>query len=133
MILCIPVEKDLQDASPVYGHFGSAPYFLIHNIEKGTYESLANSNQHHTHGQCDPLGAIEGSGVGAVLCQGMGRKAVYKLNAGGVKVLVGAAATAREAIEAFKSGRLQELNPAMACGGHGHGHGSHGHGHGCHS
>jgi len=129
MILCIPVEKYAEGSSPIHGHFGSAPFFLLHDVEKGTYENLPNSNLNHEHGQCNPMKTIEGRGVGAVLCQGMGRKAVERLNAGGVKVLVSEALNAADVVESFKKGLVHELQLDEACGGHAH----HGSEHGCHS
>jgi len=136
MIICIPIEKNLEGESRVHGHFGSAPTFLLHNTEKGSYEALENVNPHDSHGHCNPMGTLTGHNVEAVVCHGMGRRAVERLNQVGVKVLVGEAVTAKEAIEAFTTGNLRVLSPDEACCGHGHHesgpHGHQGHGGGCH-
>ena len=76
MKICIPVEKDEGIDSAVYGHFGSAPYFLIYDMESKSAEVIENSNQHHSHGTCNPLGAISEKNVGAVITGGMGMGAV---------------------------------------------------------
>jgi predicted Fe-Mo cluster-binding NifX family protein len=120
MILCIPVEQAEGETSRVHGHFGSAACFLFFDTEKGTFEAVENENVHHSHGQCHPMKSLEGRNVGAVLCQGMGRRAVERLKEGGVKVLVGETRTAGEAIRAYREGRLVELTLEAACDGHGH-------------
>jgi predicted Fe-Mo cluster-binding NifX family protein len=120
MILCMPVEKAEGEASRIHGHFGSASCFLLFDTEKGTYETVKNTNAQHSHGQCHPMENLTGRNVGVVLCRGMGRRAVERLREGGVKVLVGETPTAGEAIKAYQAGGLSELTPEEACSGHGH-------------
>jgi predicted Fe-Mo cluster-binding NifX family protein len=52
MRLCIPIETNEGKNAKVYGHFGSAPYFTIVDIEKDSVEVIDNANQHHAHGMC---------------------------------------------------------------------------------
>jgi len=120
MILCIPVEKAEKEASRLHGHFGSAENFLLYDTDKDAFEPIENKNVHHDHGQCHPMESLSGRSIGAVLCLGMGRRALEKLNAGGVRVLVAEAQTAGEAIQAYREGKLIELDIDSACGGHAH-------------
>jgi len=118
MRICIPVEKNEGENSKVYGHFGSAPCFVIYDIEKKSIEAIDNANQHHTHGACNPLGAIEGKKVDIVVTGGMGMGAVMKLNAGGIKVYRSTLATVKDVVEEFAKGNMVELNATNACASH---------------
>jgi predicted Fe-Mo cluster-binding NifX family protein len=72
--------------------------------------------------------------VDAVVCQGMGRRAIASLKEAGVRVLVldeGAGHTVRDVAAAAREERLQPFSLENACRGHGDGQG-HGPG-GCHA
>jgi predicted Fe-Mo cluster-binding NifX family protein len=122
MKICIPTQGIGGLQEPVFGHFGSAGYFVIYDTESKELNTIKNSNDHHEHGQCHPLGNIEGYGIEVVLTNGMGKRAVQKLNAGGVKVFLLANDNVEEAIRKFESGQLAELTLDNACGGHEGGH-----------
>jgi len=127
MKICIPIIEDKGLQSPVSAHFGSAPLFALCDTATGDFRTIDNRNAHHQHGMCQPLAAIGGQGVEAVVVGGIGRGAMMKLQAGGVRVLLGAPTTVAEALAAHEAGTLSEATPDMACAGHGHGpHGPHG-------
>lgn len=119
MRICIPVEKNEGESSKVYGHFGSAPCFIIFDTKDKSVEALDNSNQHHTHGACNPLGAIEGKKVDVVITGGMGMGAVMKLNAGGIKVYRSTMLTVKDVVGEIVKGKMVELNSTNACASHG--------------
>ncbi|MHB0997361.1 MAG: NifB/NifX family molybdenum-iron cluster-binding protein [Elusimicrobiales bacterium] len=119
MIICVPVENNDGLNSKVYGHFGSAPFFAICDLESGKLELIDNGNMHHEHGQCNPLGAIAGKNVNAILVGGIGGRALQHLNAGGIKAFRAPQGPLSEAIELFKKNALPEMNPADCCQGHG--------------
>ena len=123
MKICMPTMGKNGMNEMVYGHFGSAAYFTIFDTETNDLSIVENTNEHHSHGACMPLDAISGYNIDAVLTNGMGKRAVQKLNNGGVKVYLLENDTVLEAIEKFKSGSLFELTTENACGGHHHGHG----------
>lgn len=127
MKICIPTtgKKGLKET--VSAHFGGAPYFALVDLDSAAVEVIENANQHHGHGQCQPMSSIEGRGVGAVVTGGMGRRAIERLNAGGVKVYQAQGGTVREVIDWFRSGQVRELSPDQACGHHGDGRGCHQH------
>ena len=127
MKICIPIIEDRGLESPVSAHFGSAPLFALCDTATGDIRTIDNRNAQHEHGMCQPLAAIGGQGVEAVVVGGIGRGAMMKLQAGGVRVFLGAPATVADALAAHKAGALPEATPDMACAGHGHGpHGPHG-------
>lgn len=119
MKICIPTlgKKGLEEE--VSEHFGSAPYFTIVNLETNETEIIDNQNQHHSHGQCHPMGSIIGKGVNGVVCGGMGRRAVELLNSDGIKVFLGTGDIVKTVIEQYKNGNLKELAADQACSGHG--------------
>jgi len=119
MNICIPVESNDGMKSKVYGHFGSAPFFAICDIESGKVEFIDNGNQHHEHGQCNPLGAISGKAVSGILVGGIGARALERLNAGGIKVYRAPQGPLAEAIEMFKKRELPEMLSNDCCQGHG--------------
>ncbi len=119
MRICMPTlgGKGLEDQ--VFDHFGSASFFTIYDTEKKEVEVVENSNQHHSHGACQPLSAIDDQNIDVILTRGMGARAVSFLNEGGIKVYLLEGKTVKDAIEKFEAGELQELSAAGACQGHG--------------
>lgn len=125
MNICIPVTEDLGLESPVCGHFGSAPLFMMVDTATGECRAIGNGNQHHQHGMCQPLAALAGEKVDGIVVGGIGMGALSRLMAAGIRVYLAEHPTVALAVEAWKKGTLSEVDPSMACGGHGHG------GHGC--
>ena len=121
MTLCIPVTTSQGLASEVSAHFGSAPFFLLFDDTLETPTVVENPNRVHAQGQCNPLAALDGKTVQAVITGGIGRGALLKLQAAGIRVYRGAAPTAGEAIAQFKAGTLTELPLEQTCQGHGPG------------
>jgi predicted Fe-Mo cluster-binding NifX family protein len=118
MKLAFPVEKDDGMASPVFGHFGSAPHFIVIESDNGTIESFGNQDRVHLHGQCQPLAALSGRIVDAVVVGGIGAGALMKLNNSGVRVFRAVEGTVSENLTLFRSGRLPEMDFDKACAGH---------------
>lgn len=94
--------------SPVDPRFGRAAYFIAVDSENGTFEA-------HSNGQ--NLNAAQGAGIqsaetvsrlGAeiVITGHCGPKAFRTLSAAGIKVMTGAEGTVKDAIEAFRAGKL---------------------------
>ncbi|MBU2541649.1 MAG: NifB/NifX family molybdenum-iron cluster-binding protein [Candidatus Omnitrophica bacterium] len=115
MKICIPIETKEGIKAKVNAHFGSAPYFLIYDTDKNTFEIINNSDNHHMHGMCHPLKALDKKGIDAVVCAGMGARAVSKLNEGGISVYRVRAETVEEIIKRYKEGRLEEITVENAC------------------
>ncbi len=119
MKICIPTETKEGKIAVVYGHFGSAPYFTIYDTEKDSVEIIDNRNQHHSHGTCHPMSSLTGEGIDAVVCGGMGARAVQKLNEGGIKTYRAIAGTVSEIIKKYKQGELEEITVENSCINHG--------------
>jgi len=121
MKICFPAESLQGIDSTVYGHFGSAPGFVIVDTDGNHVEEIGNSDQHHAHGMCQPLKALGGREVDAVVVGGIGLGALMKLHAQGVKVYRAAQGTVRRNMELIQSGDLPQFEANHTCGGHGGG------------
>ena len=120
MKVCFPVLKAEGLESEVYGHFGSAPVFIVVDSENNNVTSINNSDQHHAHGACNPLKAVNNQKVDAVVVGGIGGGALTRLNQLGIKVFQAQAQTVRENIQMLKNQSLPELTLQHTCAGHGH-------------
>ena len=118
MRICIPTETNKGKEAAVYGHFGSAPYFTIYDTENSAVEIVNNSNQDHSHGMCQPMGALMGKKIDAIVCLGMGMRAVQKLNEANIKAYRAVASTVSEIIKKYKDNELEELTVQNACAQH---------------
>jgi predicted Fe-Mo cluster-binding NifX family protein len=118
MKVCFPVKEASELDSQVYGHFGSAPAFVLVDTETGAFTSLSNTDQHHVHGMCNPVAALAGQTVDAVVVGGIGGGALMKLNMSGIKVYKAIAETIAENLSFLASGRLPQFQPGHACSGH---------------
>lgn len=118
MKVCFAVQKDEGIDSTVYGHFGSAPAFIMVDTELEEAATVANRDMNHAHGACNPFAAMGGQQVDAVVVGGIGAGAITKLNAGGIKVYRAMAPTVRNNLDLLKESRLPEMTVQHACGGH---------------
>lgn len=125
MKLCIPVADNQALNSIVYGHFGSAPLFLLVDSETLAVEPLTNHDEHHAHGACNPLKVLAGRAVDAVIVGGIGAGAVRGLRQAGIAIYRSPEQTAAEVVAQFKTGELPQLDVQHACGGHAPGGGCH--------
>lgn len=100
--------------APVDPRFGRAAYFIAVDSEKGTFEAHSNAQN---------LNAAQGAGVQAaqnvsrlgadvVITGHCGPKAFRTLSAAGIKVVSGAEGTVKDAVDAFKAGKLVSSDTA---------------------
>jgi len=120
MKVCFPVAEVKGIDSEIYGHFGSAPAFIVVETEDNTVNTINNNDQHHAHGACNPLKKFNNNQVDALVVGGIGMGALNVLNQSGVRVFQAQAPTVRENIVFLKAGTLAEFAPQHTCAGHGH-------------
>ncbi len=118
MKLCFPVQEMSGFESEVYGHFGSAPVFLLVDSDTESIEVIRNAGRHHEHGMCNPIAALEGHKVDVVVAGGIGRGALMNLNRAGIQVYRAMGKTVRENMELFNAKRLSQIQPGHVCAGH---------------
>lgn len=121
MKVCFPVSELKSLNSEVYGHFGSAPYFLIVETETGESTLMDNQNAAHSKGTCVPIKALGGSGIEGVVVAGIGKGALGKLNHGGITVYKALAPTVEGNLRMLGEGSLPVFVQEEVCKGHGQG------------
>jgi len=104
--------------SKVYDHFGSAPAFIIVDTEGKDVLTVNNRDLHHVHGACNPIMALDGKSVDAMVVGGIGAGALTKLNALGIKVYGAGALTVKENLALLSDNKLQELSVNNSCRAH---------------
>ena len=124
MKVCFPVESDQGLDSRVFGHFGSAPIFVLVDTETHECRALANANIKHEHGKCSPFKALGGSTVDCVVTGGIGGGAMGKLREMGAEVFKAASGTIKENLDHLSKGELVRFDPALNCGSTGSSGGS---------
>jgi len=118
MKICFPVQQDNGMESAVYNHFGSAPLFVVFDTDTKSVGSISNQDQHHTHGSCNPMKALDNQNVDAIVVGGIGAGALTRLNQMGITVHRAQGATIRENILLFQANTLPVLTVQGCCGGH---------------
>ncbi len=134
MKFCFPTTQNQGMESQVFEHFGSAPIFLLVDSQTGEIKEQSNRDKDHAHGNCQPLRALAGLSVDAIVVGGIGKGALHGLNRAGLKVFQAFPGTIAENLAKITTAQLSELTMKDVCGGHsgqhGHQHGSN-HGAGC--
>lgn len=121
MKVCFPVKEARGLESEVYGHFGSAPLFVMVDTDTMEVSTISNSDQQHASGMCSPLRALGGRSIDCVVVGGIGGGALMKLRMSGIAAYKASAETVKENLELLGSGRLFEFSPEAVCSGHSRG------------
>lgn len=119
MRICIPVSENKGIESSPYNHFGSAPEFLVVNLDGEVVEVINNGDLNHEHGKCQPLKALANKSVDVVIVRGIGAGAIAKLNSLGTKVFKGVEGNVRDNIDLLKENKLIEFTANNGCDHHG--------------
>ena len=109
----------------VFQHFGHTACFKIYETENGNVvDSRVVDTNGSGHGAL--AGLLEGLGVNALICGGIGGGARIALEEADIAIYGGVSGGADEAVAAFLAGDL-DFNPHASCGHHHH----HDHDHEC--
>jgi predicted Fe-Mo cluster-binding NifX family protein len=122
MKICVPVEVNEGLDSKPFGHFGSAPMFVVCDLESGDISTIDNGDLGHEHGKCQPIKALSGNVVDAVIVGGIGQGAIMKLNSMKIKVYRAQGETIGENLNLLKENKLQEFPSNHTCSHDGCGH-----------
>jgi len=117
MKVCIPTVGEEGFDNVVGEHFGRVPTYTIVDLETNEVKVIRNTS-HHMGGQGYPPEIMVREGVNVMVCRGLGRRAIGMFEEFGIDVYIGATGTVRDAIEAFKQGKLQKAGTDDACGQH---------------
>ena len=111
----IAITSQGQDLdSPIDPRFGRAKYFIVIDTEADGFTITDNSmNLNAAQGAGIQAGRnVVELGVEAVITGHVGPKAFATLQAGEVKIFIGATGTVADAIKQFKAGQLEQTNAA---------------------
>jgi predicted Fe-Mo cluster-binding NifX family protein len=111
--------------SPVNSRFGRCPYFLIVDSESDEFEAIENTATQAFRGAgISAAQMIANKGVKAIIAGNFGPNAVNVLSSSGIKIFGGVLGiTAKEALDQFNEGKLQEVTAATVPFGMGMGRG----------
>jgi predicted Fe-Mo cluster-binding NifX family protein len=118
MKVCLPSAENRGLESVVSAHFGSAPWYILHDLEEDFTEGFVNQNDHSAHGQCSPMSAMSELGVDTVIVGGLGHRALAKMRQCGIRVFQAIPGTVGQNLDALKTGQLEEFDELSACSGH---------------
>jgi predicted Fe-Mo cluster-binding NifX family protein len=118
MKICIPIKENKGIDSIAYNHFGTAPFFLIYDLDNENLKTIENGDLNHQHGMCQPLKALGGENVDAILVGGIGAGALTKLNNQGIKVYKVENDSVLKNIELLKENKLLEFSIKNSCNHH---------------
>ncbi len=118
MKVCFPVQRDEGLDSAVYNHFGSAAMFVVIDTATGERATINNRDQHHAHGACNPMKALDHQKVDAIVVGGIGAGALTRLNQMGITVHRSQAATIQDNMTMLAAQTLPVLTIQGCCGGH---------------
>ncbi len=118
MIIAFPTNAPNQLESIVYNHFGSAENFILVDTVNNTVKTINNEDKDHEHGHCQPLNALGGQKVDAVVVGGIGKGALLKIVNQGIKVYRAVEGSVQNNLDLLQSNHLPEFDIAHTCGGH---------------
>ncbi|MGE9292629.1 MAG: NifB/NifX family molybdenum-iron cluster-binding protein [Puniceicoccales bacterium] len=116
MNICLPVLENNGLLSAVSPHFGQAPAHLVVSDAGDIIQFCEKSSCEH--GECTPVDVISQYNIQAVVCQGLGRGAFFRLRELGVEVFQTACETVDEALAAFNARELAHMGEDGLCHGH---------------
>jgi len=122
MKVIFPVQEDKGMDSMVFGHFGSAPMFVMVDTDTDTPVLIQNQEADHVHGQCQPVQAIGGRDVDAIVVGGIGMGALNKLMQAGIITYRAVDGTIADNMALIKAGKLPRFAAQDTCAGHHGGH-----------
>lgn len=116
MKIALPTLSEAGLDAALCSHFGQAAFFTTIDSDTGEVTCEPNHGEHHGgQGQRTPAQVIAALGTDAVICGGLGSRAVQLFSSAGIQVFSGANGTVQEALEAHRTGQLQEATAAGAC------------------
>ncbi|MEA1944208.1 MAG: NifB/NifX family molybdenum-iron cluster-binding protein, partial [Euryarchaeota archaeon] len=116
MKICVTSTGPTIDA-PVDPRFGRCQYFVIVDSETMAYEAMPNPSIGAPSGAgIQAAQSVANTGAQVVITGTVGPNATATLGAAGIRMVTGASGTVRDAVEQYKSGRLQAAPGAPAPG-----------------
>ena len=115
MQIGMAVESNSSLEAEISRHFGRCPYYVILEVEEEKFKQPIKviANPYATvHGQPGQVPSfLKEQGIEVITAGGMGSRAVEFFNRYGIKVVTGASAKVKEAVDSFLKGKLKSSKP----------------------
>lgn len=115
--IAVPAISEEGLDSPISGHFGKSPMFVVSTIEDGKIvevETVMNAG----HSSCaEPVMALADKGVKILIALGMGRRPYMVTQQVGIAVVKAEGATVREVLKHYLEGSSSDMGTDSLCGG----------------
>jgi predicted Fe-Mo cluster-binding NifX family protein len=129
MRIAFSTDTDQGMESPISGHFGRCPYYVVLDMDGGQVKEINTVPnpyfREHQPGNIPDF--IKQQGVHTIISGGMGRRAYGFFQQHGIQVATGAKGKVAAALQDFLDGSLFDGEPTCSGGHHHHGGGE------CHS
>jgi predicted Fe-Mo cluster-binding NifX family protein len=115
--IAVPAISEQGLDSPISGHFGKSPMFVVSTIVDGKIvevETVMNAG----HSSCaEPVMALADRGVKILIALGMGRRPYKVTQHVGIAVVKAEGATVREVLLNYLEGSSSDMGTDSLCGG----------------
>ena len=109
MKIGFPVVTDEGVESTIYGHFASAPLFLIIDTHTGESSVIANCDPANPYGGCNPFSALKGERLDGIVVGGIGDESVRVMNMCGFRVYQAHSPAVAHNLPLFEEKGLEEV------------------------
>jgi predicted Fe-Mo cluster-binding NifX family protein len=117
MKICIPTIDNEGLKSQISPHFERAPTYTIYETNTQTIDILQNTSD-HMGGTCHPADLFAEKDITIMLCKGIGRGTLTKLNQLNITVYTGAIGQVKDVFDAYESKKLPQATKEIACTSH---------------
>ncbi|MBC2600253.1 NifB/NifX family molybdenum-iron cluster-binding protein [Puniceicoccus vermicola] len=100
-----PLENG-GDGSRISSDFGTAAIILLVDCESGEEAMIGNESPHCGEGHCGPTDVFVSFGLDAVVCRGLGRAALQRLENSEIQVFYTEEESVEKALKKFRHGNL---------------------------
>jgi predicted Fe-Mo cluster-binding NifX family protein len=95
--------------SSIYGHFASAPFFLLVDTAAGEASVVANCDPEQPYAGCNPFSALRGRELAGIVVGGIGDESLRVMNLCGHRVYQAQTASVALSVALFEKKELSEL------------------------
>lgn len=106
MRLCFPVLQNQGFESTIYGHFASAPIFMVIDTDTGESVTIPNCDELAPESGCNPFKALVNKHLDAVIVSGIGDGFLQMVNMLGYTVLQAQSENVQDCVEHFRQNAL---------------------------
>ena len=111
MKVCFPITVAEGLQSRLYGHFSSAPFFIVVDNQSLDFEIIENCDPKNPLNGNNPFAALQGKTLDAIVVEGISDAALQTMNMCGFRVYATATGNLEQTMKQLEGHQLQELEP----------------------